>query len=127
MPRASRSERRLFVRCILVGLAMTFIVAAVEKLGLIQRIEDFLYDERSRLCQRTTPTAEAQVFHIDLDDSSLDELGPWPWKRSVIADVIDELHVAGAKLIALDVLFAKSQNPEDDKRLEESVRRCGHV
>ncbi|MEO1198791.1 MAG: CHASE2 domain-containing protein, partial [Pseudomonadota bacterium] len=45
------------------------------------------------------------VVIVDVDETSLGELGQWPWPRSLIADLVDQLDQAGARAIAFDFLF----------------------
>src|SRR5947208_3047574 len=101
----SAYERRVFRQCVIIGLCVTAIVVALEQLGAIAWLEYRLYDERAALFQYHSITADSKVVHIDLDDASIHEIGRWPWKRTVLADVIDELSTAGAKAIALDILL----------------------
>ncbi|MEO1161729.1 MAG: CHASE2 domain-containing protein [Pseudomonadota bacterium] len=55
------------------------------------------------------PTPQ-QVIIVDIDEKSLDELGQWPWPRSLLAKIIDKVGQAGAVAVGLDVLF-----PEHDR------------
>ena len=40
-----------------------------------------------------------------IDEGSLDEFGAWPWNRNVIADLVNQLTLGGAKVIAFDIAF----------------------
>lgn len=57
---------------------------------------------------------------IDIDEASLRELGQWPWPRTQLAALVDELTELGAAVIAFDIVF-----PEPDRlsprRLLESA------
>ena len=55
------------------------------------------------------PTPQ-QVIIVDIDEKSLDELGQWPWPRSMLAKIIDKVGQAGAVAVGLDILF-----PEHDR------------
>ena len=48
-----------------------------------------------------------QVIIVDVDEKSLDELGQWPWPRSLLAKIIDKVSKTGAVAIGLDVLFSE--------------------
>jgi adenylate cyclase len=43
---------------------------------------------------------------VDIDESSLGRLGPWPWRRETIARLIEAARNAGAAAIGVDILFA---------------------
>ncbi|OLP20414.1 hypothetical protein BST81_00625 [Leptolyngbya sp. 'hensonii'] len=56
--------------------------------------------------------------------ASLGNIQVWPWKRAAYAEVIEKLMQAGARSVALDVILADpSDSPEDDRRLQEVLRR----
>ncbi len=47
------------------------------------------------------------VRFIDLDDESLEKLGQWPWPRTQVARLVEDLNRAGAATIVLDIVFAE--------------------
>jgi adenylate cyclase len=47
---------------------------------------------------------------VDIDEASLRELGQWPWPRTQLAALVDELTELGAATIAFDIVF-----PEPDR------------
>lgn len=51
-----------------------------------------------------------QVVIIDIDEESLLAEGQFPWPRTKLAKLVDNLHNMGAKVITFDIVFA-----EDDK------------
>lgn len=63
-------------------------------------------------------TPETRFVLIDIDESSLSEIGPWPWPRARIANMIEHLigtyEVQG---IALDLFFAEPADTAGDQRL----------
>ncbi len=61
------------------------------------------------------PTPQ-QVIIVDIDEKSLNELGQWPWPRSMLAKIIDKVGQAGAIAVGLDVLF-----PEHDRTSPANV------
>jgi len=67
-----------------------------------------------------------EVVIAAVDEKSLDELGKWPWPRTVLAGLVDVLAEYGAGIVGFDVIFAK---PDDaglhtllslEKRLKEA-------
>lgn len=62
--------------------------------------------------------AETRLVVVDLDEASIAALGPWPWPRSRIADLIEAL--AGpyqARLVGLDIVFPSPADAAGDERL----------
>ncbi|MDA9477759.1 adenylate cyclase [Bradyrhizobium sp. CCBAU 65884] len=58
--------------------------------------------------------ASRPVVIVDIDDKSLARLGQWPWPRTRIADLIQNLTDSGAVAIGFDVVFSEPDrlNPE---------------
>jgi CHASE2 domain-containing sensor protein/tRNA A-37 threonylcarbamoyl transferase component Bud32 len=51
------------------------------------------------------------VAIVNIDDKSLKQLGPWPWPRQIIAEMLSILKNNGARMVFLDFLFsAKERN-----------------
>ncbi|RYZ13321.1 MAG: CHASE2 domain-containing protein, partial [Comamonadaceae bacterium] len=68
-------------------------------------------DERGTdLIWRLTAQTEAErrVIVVDIDDASLARLGPWPWPRPLVAQLVRQLDSYGVGLKVFDVVF-----PED--------------
>lgn len=42
-----------------------------------------------------------------IDEKSIDELGRWPWPRTTIARLIDQLKKGGAKAVGFDIVFSE--------------------
>ncbi len=61
------------------------------------------------------------------DSKELKALAPiqsWPWRRAAYAEVIDKLMAAGAKAIAVDVIWdLPSDRPSDDQQLQKTLQR----
>ena len=56
---------------------------------------------------------ERRVILVDIDERSLQEIGPWPWPRDTQAKLLDKLAEQGASLQALDIVFTASQAGDD--------------
>jgi adenylate cyclase len=82
--------------------------------ALVLRIQDplFLSEVRLRtfdIFQRLKPRTyvETPVRVVDIDNTTLQRFGQWPWPRSQLASLIDKLGAAGARAVALDIVFAE--------------------
>ena len=51
---------------------------------------------------------EFPVVIVDIDDSSLERLGQWPWPRDLVAKIIDAIAANGGKAVAFDVLVLRT-------------------
>jgi len=70
---------------------------------------------------------EGPVAIVAIDQESIEQLGPWPWDRSLQARMVDKLHQAGARVIAIDILFSSAGSEAGDQALAGSMERAGNV
>lgn len=66
--------------------------------------------------QRVDPRKkiERPVTIIDIDDKSLEKLGQWPWPRTRLAQLVNELTRLGAVVIGFDVVFSEPDRLNPD-------------
>ncbi|GAC43937.1 CHASE2 domain-containing protein [Paenibacillus popilliae] len=95
--------------------------------GTFQMAEDALRDAlRTKSVAEQAPDDRIKI--IAIDEESLNQLGPFPWPRSVYADMIKNLMEAGAKSVALDLLLIDpAADEQDDALLSEQLQRYPQV
>ncbi|MDO9404064.1 MAG: adenylate/guanylate cyclase domain-containing protein [Polaromonas sp.] len=88
------------------------------RLGVLQRLDDIIYDARLRA---TMPqTVDERIVIVDIDEKSLAEVGRWPWGRNRLATLTEEL--LGRQQVALlgfDVVFGEADESSGLKRLQQ--------
>ncbi|HEV2296329.1 MAG TPA: CHASE2 domain-containing protein [Tepidisphaeraceae bacterium] len=127
-------------RTALFGAIITCLVIIADNRGWLAPMERLLYDARALSCQFFSPPATDRIVHVDIDDAALEANGAWPWPRSVLASIIDEITNAGASVILLDIFFPEPQPPtynplpdatfeqvEHDAILADSFRRTDRL
>lgn len=50
---------------------------------------------------------QSSVIVIDIDSDSLGQYGPWPWRRLVMADLLNKIAQAKPQVIGLDILLSE--------------------
>jgi CHASE2 domain-containing sensor protein/signal transduction histidine kinase len=110
----------------LTALSLLILIQLLAVSGWLWRWDLAFYDLQLR--QWSKPPAQDIVI-VAVDEQSLTELGRWPWPRDRHARLIDILTDAGAKAIALDILFAEADrnNSGGDTQLIQSVAASGRV
>ncbi|MFL1671655.1 CHASE2 domain-containing protein [Paenibacillus dendritiformis] len=95
--------------------------------GTFQMAEHALRDAlRTKSVAEQAPDDRIKI--IAIDEESLNQLGPFPWPRSVYADMIKNLMEAGAKSVALDLLLIDpAADEQDDALLSEQLQRYPQV
>ena len=74
------------------------------------------------LCIEATPVRDARGRIRWSAMRVLEDVGRWPWNRSDVAAVIEEIHLAGAKVIALDILLSEDEGLRPLVQPDGSVR-----
>ncbi len=93
-----------------LGLVVAGIVISIYVL-IPSQFEVFDHKLRDMLfLNRGTIETSGQVAIIDIDERSLKEIGQFPWKRSDVAKMVQNLGDAGVSAIGFDIMF-----PEPDK------------
>ncbi|MBE9561294.1 MAG: CHASE2 domain-containing protein, partial [Proteobacteria bacterium] len=107
--------RHIFRLLFSLAILLFFILHATKTVEweFIDALEHTAYDVRLEL---TMPnTRDERIVIIDIDERSLSEIGRWPWNRSVIADLVDQLFdTYKIDILGLDVVFAE---PDDSSGL----------
>jgi CHASE2 domain-containing sensor protein len=86
-----------------IALAVLILNQATDGIGKLERsFYDFGVTSSSR-----TPSDRVAV--IAIDDTSIANIGRWPWSRDVHAEMIDKLAAAKAKTIVYSVFFSEPQ------------------
>jgi CHASE2 domain-containing sensor protein/tRNA A-37 threonylcarbamoyl transferase component Bud32 len=115
---------------IALGLGITALVAFLFFLrpAFLEPIHSQLYDLSLKARGGAAPPPE--VLIVAIDDASVAALGRWPWPRSKMAELVDILSRAGAKVIALDVVFLPAEGERtsgNDRLLGEAAQKAGQV
>lgn len=123
----TRRERKLLRQTAVLGVALTAAVVLTQHWGLLAPLENWLYDRRIQDCQFFNPPPTDKLVHLDIDDASLETIGRWPWHRSRLAQILDELKATGVKSVALDIIMPEPQEVElvENPRTGE-LRRVDH-
>jgi PAS domain S-box-containing protein len=96
--------------------------AAVYLSGAMDQLVHGLMESRFELTARP---ATGDLVIVAIDPESLRRLDTWPWPRTHHARLIDRLHEAGARTIALDIDFSSRSTPENDAALAAAIARTG--
>ena len=69
------------------------------------RLDHTVYDVMMRAIGTRPPSDRITI--VDIDERSLTTVGQWPWRRDLVAELIERLRSAGAEVVALDMIFAE--------------------
>ena len=108
---------KLLLWTVLIGL----IFGAIE---LGELAEDHLRIARNSFHEHK---ASGDIVVITIDDSSLRQLGNWPWPRRLDGQMVDRLMAAGAKSVFFDINFSYKSDPANDQAFADAIERSGRV
>ena len=104
----------------LIGLLVTLFFVFTGYTGILDftdTLEMKAFDFRARLSAPEARNPDIEL--VVISDKDLEELGRFPWPRNILAKGIENLSLAGAKVIALNILFTE---PEESAGLS-TLRR----
>jgi adenylate cyclase len=91
-----------------IAVALFFIghAARFYQVGFISQLDNIIYDARLRL---TMPgNVDERIVILDIDEKSLGEIGQWPWKRNVMATLMQKLFDQyDIAVLGFDVVWAE--------------------
>lgn len=73
---------------------------------LMEMAQYAVFDSYQRIQPREF--VELPVTVVDIDDATLAKWGQWPWPRTLVASLVDELRKQGAASIVFDIVFAEA-------------------
>jgi CHASE2 domain-containing sensor protein/predicted Ser/Thr protein kinase len=100
--------------------------------NLLRRPEQQTIDARFQI-RGAQPQRASKLVLVNIDDATFSAFrakhlyAQWPFPRRYHARVIERLHAAGARLVAVDVQFTEPSDSVDDNALIEAVGRDRNV
>lgn len=108
---------RLAISLLLI-LPFALHATGAARFGWLEQAENLAYDMRLNM---TLPrSVDERIVIIDIDESSLADIGRWPWPRQRLADLVDRLFEDyGVAVLGFDVVFAERDAASTLDRLRE--------
>jgi len=116
---------------VLVGVlvALIFIFFSFNALSFFESLERVIYGIEMRL-DLPRNVGDNKIAIVNIDDKSLKQLGPWPWPRHVIAEMITILKNNGARFIGLDMIYSNREQNQgllEVRDLHEAILSRGET
>jgi len=92
---------------ITISVTILVIVAYLFSPRFMGRLELLMQDAFFNIRGELVPGNEVAIATID--EKSIDKLGRWPWKRTVIADLVDALTEYNVKVFGFDIVFSSPE------------------
>lgn len=86
----------------------------------LARVRLIAFDTLQQLQPRSADTAYP-VRIVDVDERSLAQIGAWPWRRDVLARLVEQLLALDAKVVAFDFVLPHAE-PDALSALPQAIR-----
>lgn len=88
-----------FLACLVV------LLAAFSPLSPLDRLNALVFDAYQNI--RPRPSTDTPLVVVDIDERSIMALGQWPWPRTVLGQIVDNLNAMGAAAVGVDLLLSE--------------------
>ena len=111
---------------ILIVLISIVLLTLLSALGIFRKFESRFFD--ILLSAKKSPQESPQILLVEADNLALENIGAWPWKRSVYANMLLRMKELGAKTAVFDIEFLSPSDFEDcDEEFARSVQFFGNT
>ncbi|MBN2125705.1 MAG: CHASE2 domain-containing protein [Deltaproteobacteria bacterium] len=101
--------------------AVLFLFFSFSGFSFFESLEKVVYGTQMRL-NLPQNLGENKIAIVNIDEKSLEQLGPWPWPRSRLATMITILKGNGARFVGLDLLFSEPEHNQGLKEVRDLYR-----
>ena len=102
-----------------IALILLLVLGVVRSLDpeMVQIWRSKAFDQYQIIQPRELPPGGLPngVTIVDIDEESLEQIGQWPWPRTLLAKMVDNLMKMGAIVIGFDVFFVEPDRMSPDK------------
>jgi len=79
------------------------------------------------LLQSEPKEISQDIAVVSIDEKAIEKYGQWPWNRSVLADVVNQLRERGAGIIVIPILFSEYDRLGGDETFINTIHQNGVV
>jgi eukaryotic-like serine/threonine-protein kinase len=101
------------------GLVVTVIFLLMTNSQFIEKLEFANYDFAMNQLSRDP---QQNIAVISIDDQSIENLGRWPWPRSLQAEMINKLAQGGASVIGNSIILSEAETHLSDKIIDDAIK-----
>jgi adenylate cyclase len=111
----------LLLGTLIVVLLLQIIALVPGATTPLERIEYSIRDMLMRVRGPQKPSSNIAI--VAIDDFSFNWTGyQWPWPRSYLAEIVDQVRAGGGKVVGLDIfLFEPDKEPQNDQTFADAL------
>lgn len=96
---------------------MLLVLIKIQDSNFVKRIENISYDIYQSIFEENSEFND--VLIVDIDEKSIGEIGQFPWRRDVFANLVEKLENLEASVISFDIFFSEEDKQNPSKILGE--------
>jgi len=126
--RRARASTRLVVWLGGLCLLAAVVVALIDPGNIVRGLRESAFDRLLLWSPRLPPSNRIVV--VDIGRDALSAIGPWPWPRDRLADLIDKIADTKPAVLAINILLSEREPSEpdlSDERLAQAIARVPTV
>ena len=100
-----------------IFLLLFLVLIKIQDSNFVMKIENISYDIYQSLFIKKSNFDEVVI--VDIDEKSIGEIGQFPWRRDVFANLIERLNQYGVSVITFDIFFSEEDRQNPKNILEE--------
>ncbi|MGC2062486.1 MAG: adenylate/guanylate cyclase domain-containing protein [Thermodesulfovibrionales bacterium] len=121
-------KKKFFYLITLISTMIFVLLQWYDPDAIREHIESRTYDFRLRLRDSIRkPLVSDDIVVVSIDEKSIRQIGRWPWRREVMAELINRISGARPKVIGVDIMFTEPDNAASDLKLAEAISHAGNV
>ncbi len=93
-----------------IGITVLFVLLSLSQMEFMNTMQLKFYDIMMKL--RSDPEPSDEIVIVDIDDSSIQKLGRWPWPRDLLAEGIEKITSGKPKIIGLNIILSEPQKSD---------------
>jgi len=93
------------------------VLIKIQDSNFVKRIENISYDIYQSIFEENSEFND--VLIVDIDEKSIGEIGQFPWRRDVFANLVNKLENLEASVISFDIFFSEEDKQNPSKILGE--------
>ena len=118
-------ESKQYLKVAAISSAVAVFVLLLSWQSYFNQINDAAYDFTLRVSGQIEPSSPTRI--VAIDEESLDRVGAWPWRREVLARLIDRIAEQEPRVIGIDIVLDDPRDELGDFLLARSVKGAGNV
>lgn len=121
-------NRLLFYLIALISTSLFITLHLFDPTIIREQLESKTFDLRLRLRSLVKyQTPPKDIIIVSVDEKSIKDIGRWPWRRDVMAELIRKISEGSPRVIGIDIMFSERENKKTDGKLAGAFKNAGNV